>query len=109
MPIERWVGGGWDAEATGLLNVYLVDRDDLAVGLLHARQAAHEVPEAAASNSLVLGEQLHAVDLTLLILLRILGGGHIAADDHVLRLPSGQAHVLLLGYVALASHGAESR
>merc|ERR1719198_849039 len=54
----------------------LVDRDDLAIGLLHAAQAADEVPEARAGNDLVLSEDLHAVDLALRVRLAILGVRH---------------------------------
>lgn len=71
-------------------HAHLVDRDDLAVGLLHTAQAAHEVPEAGASADQVLGKELHAVDLAHGCGLAVLGVGHEAPDHHVLLLARGQ-------------------
>lgn len=74
---------------------HLVDRDDLAIGLLHTAQAADEVPEARAGNDLVLSEDLHAVDLALRVRLAILGVRHKPTNNLVQRLPGGQNRVPL--------------
>jgi len=74
---------------------HLVDRDDLAIGLLHTAQATDEVPEARAGNDLVLSEDLHAVDLALRVRLAILGVRHKPTNNLVQRLPGGQNRVPL--------------
>ena len=77
---------------------HLVDRDDLTVGLLHAAQAAHEVPETRTGDDLVLREDLHAVHLALRVILAVLLVGDKSSDNLEEGLPRRQsvdlAHLL---------------
>ena len=81
-----------------LFRAHLVDRHDLTVGLLHAAQAAHEVPETRAGDDLVLGEDLHAVHLALRVILAVLLVGDETSDNLEERLAPRQsvdlAHLL---------------
>ena len=76
-------------------NAHLADGNDLTIGLLDTAQAFHEVPKAAARNDLVLREQVHAVNLALRVVLRVLVIRDVPSDNLVLRLARGQIRRLL--------------
>lgn len=59
---------------------YLVQADDLAVGLLDLAQLGEEVPETALGDDIVGSEDAHAVELGG----RVGVGGQVAPDDLVL-------------------------
>ena len=96
---------GWSSEhlaAAAIVlageSAHLVDGNDLTVGLLHAAQLAHEVPEAAARDDVVPREQVHAVHLAHGRVRRVLLIGHEASHHLVLRLPSRQRTRSLLAH-----------
>ena len=96
----RAVGVGASRRGAGTRRrcAHLVDRDDLTVGLLHAAQAAHEVPETRTGDDLVLREDLHAVHLALRVILTVLLVGDKSSDNLEEGLPRRQsvdlAHLL---------------
>ena len=61
----------------GLLLLDLLDRDDLAGGLLELPQLPEEVPEPGLGHDLVRGEDPHAVERSL----RLILGRELAPDD----------------------------
>jgi hypothetical protein len=64
----------------GVLLVDLVERDNLAVGLLDLTELHEEVPEARLGNDIVGGKDAHAVQFGR----RVGLGGQMAPDDLVL-------------------------